>query len=511
MKLHRFTALVTLVITLALIVVARILAQGCLPPAYNSQISPWAKGTTVNVSFDTTGSFVGDPTNPAPKFDLTTADVSSLTTGIQQWNSVNVADGTNVTFTTGGPGTSFPWIISTAWPKATITYKASNGQTYAWPVDATCSPQPCTDAVAATTYIPDRNAAGGFTGTAAAAITLINTNGTYTAANGIAYANWDPLGPNFATAMQYIGTHEAGHGFGLDDEPRTPPPVSAPTCGDVMSPWGPSSPSDPSAGTNDQGGCETGTITPCDSSEVENNPNNFYSPPVGGGGCCASLRDPKPKPKLQLVVNCGGGPGGCCSPIIIDVTGNGFYLTDAQNGVVFDITGSGKTIQIAWTAPGADNAFLCLPDSNGCNSGKQLFGSFTPQPASSTPNGFAALAVYDSPAKGGNGDGVIDANDAIFSSLRLWIDANHDGISQLNELYTLPSLNVESISLDYRAAQKKDRYGNVFRYRASVDYDDPSLPGGRIAYDVFLLPVTPPPPTITASNHTSSAVLKHGM
>jgi hypothetical protein len=176
------------------------------------------------------------------------------------------------------------------------------------------------------------------------------------------------------------------------------------------------------------------------------------------------------------------------SPILIDVSGNGFQLTGAGGGVSYDISGTGAPVQIAWTAAGAQNAFLCLPDAYGnCNSGKQLFGNFTPQPKSSTPNGFAALAVYDTTANGGNGDGVIDARDAIFSSLRLWIDANHDGLTQPNELFTLPQLGITSISLNYKWDQRADQYGNVFRYRAQVG----STPGvGRMAYDVFFVTQT---------------------
>jgi hypothetical protein len=185
----------------------------------------------------------------------------------------------------------------------------------------------------------------------------------------------------------------------------------------------------------------------------------------------------------------GPGPGwcfvGCGTPIILDISGTGFNLTDWKNGVVFDISGSGTPVQIAWTASGSDDAFLALPAADGMiHGGKELFGNVTPQPASSDPNGFAALAVYDDPKNGGNGDGVIDSRDAIFSSLRLWIDANHDGISQPEELYTLPSLGVNSISLTYKLDRKTDQYGNVFRYRAQVNPDGPTQTG-RMAYDVI--------------------------
>lgn len=131
------------------------------------------------------------------------------------------------------------------------------------------------------------------------------------------------------------------------------------------------------------------------------------------------------------------------SPIILDIDGKGFDLTSAAGGVTFDISGTGHPIRLGWTAPGANNAFLALPGADGIvQNGKQLFGNATPQPPSDNPNGFAALAVYDLPANGGNGDGVIDSRDAIFPHLRLWIDANHDGICQPGELHTLPPLGV---------------------------------------------------------------------
>src|SRR5579862_2797725 len=87
-----------------------------------------------------------------------------------------------------------------------------------------------------------------------------------------------------------------------------------------------------------------------------------------------------------------------CTPIIIDVSGNGFDLTSAANGVIFDISGTGHPVQISWTAIGSENAFLALPASDGLiHGGKELFGNFTTQPESNDPNGFRALAVYDLP------------------------------------------------------------------------------------------------------------------
>jgi hypothetical protein len=208
---------------------------------------------------------------------------------------------------------------------------------------------------------------------------------------------------------------------------------------------------------------------------------------VPGGPVCAMppqecAEDSPPQIWNQAQCKCIVRP----SPILVDVSGDGFVLTNSAAGVDFDLDSDGVKEKIAWTGYGSDDSFLALDRSgNGViENGTELFGNYTPQPYTENPNGFIALAEYDKPSNGGNGDGVINKSDSVFKDLRLWQDFNHNGISEAAELRTLKQVGLKTIELDYKESKRTDQFGNQFRYRAKVkDTHDAQV--GRWAWDVF--------------------------
>ncbi|HKI03823.1 MAG TPA: hypothetical protein VKK31_17715 [Thermoanaerobaculia bacterium] len=188
-----------------------------------------------------------------------------------------------------------------------------------------------------------------------------------------------------------------------------------------------------------------------------------YASPVD----CIELPEPLPDPDP---------PDENC-PILLDLRQDGFHLSGPNPAVSFDIDADGIPDRIAWTKAGEDEAFLCLDrNHNGViDDGSELFGFATPLLSGRRAKiGYRALAELDLPALGGNNDGTVDAGDSSFADLCAWVDGNRDGVSQTNEIRTLPQVGVVRLQYHYRTIHLTDPSGNLFRYVSSVLMRSPS-------------------------------------
>ncbi len=157
------------------------------------------------------------------------------------------------------------------------------------------------------------------------------------------------------------------------------------------------------------------------------------------------------------------------SPIVIDLDGDGVE-TVGIGAHYFDHNKDGLQEQTAWV--GADDGLL-VRDLNGdgqINNGGELFGSNTlAADGSAAANGFRALASFDD-----NGDGKIDAADKVFADLRIWRDANGDGVTDDGELLTLAQAGIKAINTAYTDTNSVDANGNTSGQTGSVIRNDGS-------------------------------------
>jgi hypothetical protein len=260
--------------------------------------------------------------------------------------------------------------------------------------------------------------------------------------------------------------HELGHYYGLADI------TNQPGCSDIMSQF---DGSQHYVGLND-----------CAAANMQNTTIDEYTPidytcyqpcfTYCYGGQCPALN---------------GG-----SPIIVDLDGDGFRLSGSDDPVYFDLYNDGIPVWTAWTAAGSGTAFLAL-DLNGngeIDDGGELFGNRTRlMDGTLADNGYDALAQYDEPINGGNGNGMIDPGDAVFSRLLIWTDWNHNGKTDPGELQTLAEAGVVAIDLAHRFDRKEDRYGNEFRFRGHAWTANRQGDTREVTtYDVFFVPAQPP-------------------
>jgi hypothetical protein len=132
------------------------------------------------------------------------------------------------------------------------------------------------------------------------------------------------------------------------------------------------------------------------------------------------------------------------SPLVLDLNGDGVQTQGIESsGVKFDLLDQGIKAATGWVDRHDGLLAIDLNGDGHINSGAELFGSGTKLAnGTKAADGWQALTQHDI-----NNDGKIDASDAVFTHLRVWVDANGDGNTDAGELHTLADLGIASIAV----------------------------------------------------------------
>lgn len=149
------------------------------------------------------------------------------------------------------------------------------------------------------------------------------------------------------------------------------------------------------------------------------------------------------------------------TPLVADLDGDGLeLLSKSESGLYLDIDGDGFAEASGWIGP--DDALLAKDIDGDGRIGqlRELFGFGVSSP-------LEELATLDE-----NDDQVIDSNDDIFDSLRIWRDANSNAEVDIVEVSTLRENGITRILLEPFEPEARQVNGNQVKARISFLRDD---------------------------------------
>lgn len=188
---------------------------------------------------------------------------------------------------------------------------------------------------------------------------------------------------------------------------------------------------------------------------------NLPADPAGNRDCKTPPQPGKRKQggPLGALISAGNAPR--FDPLVLDLNRDGVQTLGLADSEIFtEIRDTGFMARSGWVSEG--DGFLSLDrNQNGAIDGpEEFFGNQTLLSNSAYANdGFEALSEFDD-----NQDGVIDSNDSVYSSLKVF---RADG-----QEFTLSDLGVSSISLLAQASGIVDSSGNTTVLTSSFAWND---------------------------------------
>jgi hypothetical protein len=155
------------------------------------------------------------------------------------------------------------------------------------------------------------------------------------------------------------------------------------------------------------------------------------------------------------------------SPLALDLNGDGVQTIGAEQGVQFDLLNTGAKQSVGWVDKQDGLLVMDLNHDGVVNNGSELLGSSTQlSDGSLAKDGWQALTQYDV-----NADGFINTKDAAFLELKVWVDANSNGVTDVGELQTLSDVGIQSINLAHNNVQTAQN-GNILQGFSSFTTTD---------------------------------------
>lgn len=144
---------------------------------------------------------------------------------------------------------------------------------------------------------------------------------------------------------------------------------------------------------------------------------------------------------------------GILSTILVDLDGDGLEARRSNRAKArFDMDADGITDDTGWMS-GGDGMLVIDRDGDGAITHASELAFLSDK--ENAANAWDGLSVLDNTR-----DGKLDAKDARFGDLKIWIDRNGDGVSQSGELRSLSETGIAEISLQSAAVGESTRAGN---------------------------------------------------
>ena len=186
------------------------------------------------------------------------------------------------------------------------------------------------------------------------------------------------------------------------------------------------------------------------------------------------------------------------SPIVLDLTGKGIQTTSINNGVNFDLLADGKPVHTGWIAEGEGLLVLDSNNNGILDTGAELFGQGTTLAnGQKAVDGYQALASLDT-----NSDGVINAQDAQFNELKVWVDSGNSNGNATGVLESLSQLGITQLNLNAQTSTQTNN-GNIVGLISS--YQTASGTTGTMADVWFAAQNTPGLASTVVTTQTGSS------